>query len=108
MAVKCEEARASALLAALSADAPPLIRTRGVSGAKAKIGRLSRHVAQEAIQLHGAIGFSQEMPIGAWFRRLYAFENSLGSTADHLHRYADAATHPDILAGNLLRERGAA
>jgi alkylation response protein AidB-like acyl-CoA dehydrogenase len=108
MAVKCEEARASALLAALSADAPPLIRTRGVSGAKAKIGKLSRQVAQEAIQLHGAIGFSQEMPIGTWFRRLYAFEHSLGSTADHLQRYAAIATHPDILGGNLLRERGAA
>lgn len=105
MAVKCQEARASALLAALSVDASPVLRIRGVSGAKAKIGKVSRHVAQEAIQLHGAIGFSEEMPIGAWFRRLYAFENSFGSTADHLARYASVITLPEVLDNGLLRAR---
>jgi len=103
MAVKCEEARASALLATLSVDAPKLLRVRGVSGAKAKIGRVSRTVAQEAIQLHGAMGISEEMPIGTWFKRLYAFENTFGSTADHIHRYAAAAMTPEILESNLLR-----
>lgn len=108
MAVKCQEARASALLAALSAEAPKTLRLRGVSGAKAKIGKASRHVAQEAIQLHGAIGFSEEMPIGGWFRRLYAFENTFGSTDDHLRRYASVMTLPEILNGNLLRDPEAA
>jgi alkylation response protein AidB-like acyl-CoA dehydrogenase len=108
MAVKCQEARASALLAALSVDAPDALRIRGVSGAKAKIGKVSRHVAQEAIQLHGAIGFSEEMLIGAWFRRLYAFENTFGSTEDHLQRYASIMTLPEILNGNLLRDPEAA
>jgi len=103
MAVKCQEARASALLAALSADAPRPARIRGVSGAKAKIGRISRHVAQEAIQLHGAMGFSEEMPIGTWFKRLYAFENQFGSTADHLARYGAVIREPETLAGSLLR-----
>ncbi|WP_309083554.1 acyl-CoA dehydrogenase [Chelativorans sp.] len=104
MAVKCEEARASALLATLSVDAPRTIRIRAVSGAKAKVGRASRHVAQEAIQLHGAMGYSEEMPVGSWFRRLYAFENSFGSTAEHLARYGAIVRDPAVLAGGLLRE----
>jgi len=103
MAVKCQEARASALLAMLSADAPRPARIRGVSGAKARIGKAARHVAQEAIQLHGAMGFSEEMPVGTWFRRLYAFENQFGSTAEHLARYGAVIRDPETLAGSLLR-----
>lgn len=108
MAVKCEEARASALLATLSVDAPRPTRIRAVSGAKAKIGKVSRHVSQEAIQLHGAMGFSEEMPVGSWFRRLYAFENMFGSTAEHLARYGAIIRDPAILSSSLLREPGSA
>ncbi|KAB1083332.1 acyl-CoA dehydrogenase [Neorhizobium galegae] len=104
MAVKCQEARGSALLATLSVDAPRPMRIRGVSGARAKIGKISRSVAQEAIQLHGAMGFSEEMPIGAWFRRLYAIENTFGTTADHLKRYGEIIRDPAMLSGSLLRE----
>jgi alkylation response protein AidB-like acyl-CoA dehydrogenase len=104
MAVKCQEARGSALLATLSVDAPRPMRIRGVSGARAKIGKVSRSVAQEAIQLHGAMGFSEEMPIGAWFRRLYAIENTFGTTADHLNRYGEIIRDPSMLSGSLLRE----
>ncbi|KAA9384257.1 acyl-CoA dehydrogenase [Neorhizobium galegae] len=104
MAVKCQEARGSALLATLSLDAPRPMRIRGVSGARAKIGKVSRSVAQEAIQLHGAMGFSEEMPVGAWFRRLYAIENTFGTTADHLKRYGEIVRDPAVLSGSLLRE----
>ncbi|MFB9948743.1 acyl-CoA dehydrogenase family protein [Rhizobium puerariae] len=104
MAVKCQEARASALLATLSVDASRAMRIRGVSGARAKIGKVSRVVAQEAIQLHGAMGFSEEMPVGAWFRRLYAIENTFGTTADHLKRYGEVIGDPAVLSGSLLRE----
>lgn len=104
MAVKCQEARGSALLATLSVDAPRPTRVRGVSGARAKIGKVSRSVAQEAIQLHGAMGFSEEMPVGAWFRRLYAIENTFGTTADHLKRYGEIVRDPAVLSGSLLRE----
>ena len=103
MAVKCQEARGAALLATLSVDAPPAMRIRGVSGARAKVGKVSRSVAQEAIQLHGAMGFSEEMPIGAWFRRLYAIENTFGTTADHLKRYGETIRDTDVLSGSLLR-----
>lgn len=103
MAVKLEEARGAALLAALGLDGDAAMRARAVSGARAKIGRLSRLLAHEAIQLHGAMGMTEELPVGTWFRRLFAFENRWGSTALHLRRYGAALGEPGVLAGSLLR-----
>lgn len=103
MAVKRDEARGSALLAALSLTLSPRDRARAVSGARAKIGRLSRQVAHEAIQLHGAMGVSEEMPLGLWLRRLFAFENTWGHTDAHLARYADLMADPALREEGLLR-----
>ncbi len=103
MAVKCHEARASALLATLSTELDGARRTRGIAGAKAKIGRASRHVAQEAIQIHGALGVSEESPVGAWFKRLYLFETLFGTTAQHLARYAALMKEPGESSASLLR-----
>ena len=102
MAIKCETAQASALLAALSLERPRDFRVRCVSGAKMKVGREARHVAQEAIQLHGAMGVSEEMPVGQWFKRLFVFENSFGSTAYHLQRFRQVTATPGMIAGGLL------
>lgn len=107
MAVLSAQARAAALFAALSVDAPAPLRIRAVSGARVTVGRAARKVAQESIQLHGAIGYSEDLPVGGWFRRLYAFENTLGSTAEHQRRHAAVAMAPDMLGG-LLRAPGAA
>lgn len=102
MANRCETARASALLATLSLTGPRDFRVRSVSGAKMKIGRESRLVAQEAIQLHGAMGISEEMPIGQWFKRLFVIENSFGSTAYHAQRYRRTMTASPLNASSLL------
>lgn len=104
MAVKCREAQASAQLATLSVDAEPATRIRGVSGAKAKIGQVSRNVAHEAIQLHGAIGFSAELPVGLWFKRLFVFEATFGSTQYHRARYGKLMRDPALLSSSLLAD----
>lgn len=104
MKVKEEEARASCLFATLSLDGPAERRARACSGAKAKIGRAARAVSQEAIQLHGAIGTTDELPIGGYVKRLIAYEILFGSTRDHLHRYAGMITNPDLAREGLLVE----
>ena len=75
MKVREEEARASCLFATLSLDGPADNRARAVSGAKAKIGRNSRFVAQNAIQTHGAIGTTDELALGAYAKRLHGLRN---------------------------------
>jgi hypothetical protein len=91
MAIACEEARSLALLAALRADAEPALRARAASGAKAKIGKAARFVAEQAVQLHGGMGVTEELEIGAYLKRILAIEIAFGSTAHHLRRYASLA-----------------
>jgi alkylation response protein AidB-like acyl-CoA dehydrogenase len=104
MKVKEEEARASCLFATLSLDGPADRRARACSGAKAKIGRMARAVSQEAIQLHGAIGTTDELPIGGYVKRLIAYEILFGSTRAHLNRYAGMITDPDVAKQGPLLE----
>jgi alkylation response protein AidB-like acyl-CoA dehydrogenase len=104
MRVREEEARASCLFATLSLDGAAGQRRRAVSGAKAKIGRNGRFVAQNAIQTHGAIGTTQELPLGAYAKRLMAFEMQYGSTREHLRRYGALIADPALASAGLLLE----
>jgi alkylation response protein AidB-like acyl-CoA dehydrogenase len=104
MRVAEEEARASCLLATLSLDSAADRRSRAVSGAKAKIGRNSRFVAQNAIQTHGAIGTTEELPLGAYAKRLMAYEILFGSTREHLRRYGALIADPARASAGLLLE----
>ena len=100
--IKEEEARAAALFATLSLDGAPDVRERAVCGAKAKIGRCARFVHQDAIQLHGAIGTTDELALGGYAKRLIAYELLLGSTREHLRRYGAMIANPQIAATGLL------
>jgi alkylation response protein AidB-like acyl-CoA dehydrogenase len=102
MKVKEEEARASCLFATLSLDGPADRRTRAVVGAKAKIGRASRSVAQEAIQIHGAIGTTDELSVGGYVKRLLSYEMNFGTTREHLRRYGAIISDPDTASQGLL------
>jgi alkylation response protein AidB-like acyl-CoA dehydrogenase len=88
MAMQCDEARSMALRAALMAGAEPVARSRAASGAKAKIGKCARFVAEQAVQLHGAMGVTEELDIGAYFKRLLAFDTLFGGSAHHYRRHA--------------------
>ena len=88
MAMQCDEARSMALRAALMADAEPVARGRAASGAKAKIGKCARYVAEQSVQLHGAMGVTEELDIGSYFKRLLAFDTLFGGSAHHYRRYA--------------------
>jgi alkylation response protein AidB-like acyl-CoA dehydrogenase len=104
MKVREEEARASCLFATLSLDGPAANRSRAVSGAKAKIGRNARFVAQNAIQTHGAIGTTDELALGAYAKRLMAYEMLFGSTREHLRRYTAMIADPKVASAGLLIE----
>jgi len=88
MAMQCDEARSMALRAALMVDAEPTARSRAASGAKAKIGKCARFVAEQSVQLHGAMGVTEELDIGSYFKRLVAFDTLFGGSAHHYRRHA--------------------
>jgi alkylation response protein AidB-like acyl-CoA dehydrogenase len=83
MYVSLELARSMCFYAAMSiADGnfDPIIAAR----AKLQICRSGRHIAQEAIQLHGGIGVTAEYPVGHYAARLTAINQTLGSADDQL------------------------
>ena len=63
------------------------------SGAKSKIGYAAKFVADQAVQLHGGMGMSDELNIGHFFKRISSINIQFGDPAYHVLRYAqiDAA-----------------
>lgn len=88
MYMELQQASAAVLLAILNLDAEPAVRARTVSAAKATVGRAARFIGQNAVQLHGGMGMTEELAIGHYFKRLTAVQNEFGSTDYHVTRYA--------------------
>lgn len=88
MHMELEQAVSAAYLAVLNLDADPDVRARAVSAAKATVGRAARFVGQNAVQLHGGMGMTEELAIGHYFKRLTAIQYEFGCTDFHRTRYA--------------------
>ncbi|MFI5783625.1 acyl-CoA dehydrogenase family protein [Nocardia sp. NPDC051570] len=93
MHLELEQAIAATYLVTLKLDAAPADRARAAAAAKATIGRAARFLGQHAVQLHGAMGMTEELAVGHYFKRLTAIENEWGPTDLHIARYA-ALTRP--------------
>lgn len=92
MYLELEQSVAAVYLAVLNLDADPETRARSVSAAKVTIGRAARFIGQNAVQLHGGMGMTEELAIGHYFKRLTAIQYEFGSTDHHLARYAKLTT----------------
>lgn len=90
MLMHVELARSMAILAALSLDREPRERALNIAAAKAKIGESGRFVGQQAVQLHGAIGLTEEYKVGHAFKRLTAIDALFGDADHHLDMIAEA------------------
>ncbi|MFI9506862.1 acyl-CoA dehydrogenase family protein [Nocardia sp. NPDC052566] len=91
MYIELEQSIAATHLAIHSLQATPTARAKAVSAAKVTIARAARHLGQNAVQLHGAMGMTEELPIGHYFKRLTALESEYGTRDHHLARYATLA-----------------
>ncbi len=91
MFIHCEQSRSMAYLASVkvqSQDAKE--RKRTVSAAKIQIGRSGRTISQEAIQMHGGMGVSNELAAGHYAKRLTMINATLGDVDHHCERFASA------------------
>jgi alkylation response protein AidB-like acyl-CoA dehydrogenase len=99
MLIHAEQARSITYLAAAryaSADADE--RRRAISAAKARVGQAARFVGQQAVQLHGGMGMTNEVAAAHWFKRLSIIETTLGDVDHHLARFASLPSFADIEA----------
>lgn len=86
MAVKCIEAQAACELATLRLKQDAGGGPEAAAIAMSNVGRAARYVSQEAVQLHGAMGVCEELPVAATFRLLLAFtQGGSGPAASGLH-----------------------
>ena len=90
MYVAQEQARSMACLACSKVDSPADAkdRARAISAAKIKIADNARLISQEAIQLHGGMGMTEEMKVSHTFRRLTMIAQQFGDADHHLARFA--------------------
>lgn len=94
MSIHAEEARSITLAAILASDEAErsgnaLARRRAAAAARAKVGLGARRVAEEAIQLHGGMGVTDELTVGAYLRRQMALDAMFGPAEEHLRRHAE-------------------
>ena len=88
MLMHVEQARSMSFLAAMhAASTDAKERRRAVSAAKVTVGQACRYVGQQAVQLHGGMGVTDELMVSHCFKRLMAIELSLGDTEHHLERF---------------------
>lgn len=66
-------------------------RTKAASGAKVQIGKAGRFVGQQAVQLHGGMGMTDELNVGHYFKRLTMMDTLFGNVDHHLKRFTNAA-----------------
>jgi alkylation response protein AidB-like acyl-CoA dehydrogenase len=89
MLIHLEQARSMSYLAALRCTDPDLKeRARTLSAAKVVIGQAGRYVGQQAVQLHGGMGMTEELKVSHLFKRLTAAQLMFGDSDTHLQRYA--------------------
>jgi len=90
MVIAAEQARSMACLACAKVDGEKDARERArlISAAKVKIADACRHVSQEAIQLHGGMGMTEELKVSHSFRRLTMIAQQFGDAEHHLARFA--------------------
>lgn len=88
MFMQYQQASSMATLAAVKvASGDAAERRRTVSAAKARVGQAAKFVGQQAVQLHGGMGVTNELPAAHHFKRLSMIEQTLGDTDYHLARF---------------------
>lgn len=90
MHIALEESRAMAGYGAFALSMPDASqRRKALSAVKIQIGKAARLIGQEAIQMHGAIGTTEECAASHYFKRLTAIELTFGNTSFHERRFAE-------------------
>ncbi len=90
MFIECQLARSIVIMAAMKLDGGESVaeKAKAVSAAKSRIGKAIRKVSQEAIQIHGGIGMTEELDVGHLFKLVTAAEIMFGNTDYHTERFA--------------------
>ncbi|MCB1511098.1 MAG: acyl-CoA dehydrogenase, partial [Hyphomicrobiaceae bacterium] len=88
----------AALKTATAPDVPPRARTLAASSIKARAAEVAHEMTNECIQLHGAIGYTDEYDLSLYANRSLAIAPFLGTAADHRRRYGSLKQQAGVSA----------
>ncbi|MCZ4299379.1 acyl-CoA dehydrogenase family protein [Henriciella marina] len=88
MFMEHEQSISMTYMATLKLDEDEVTRKKAVSAAKVRIGQGGRFVGQEAIQIHGGMGMTDELAVGHYFKRLTMIDSEYGNVDYHMRRYS--------------------
>ncbi|AHD10816.1 acyl-CoA dehydrogenase family protein [Phaeobacter gallaeciensis] len=91
MLIEVEQARSAVINAAGHLGDTPQTRDRHIAAARNLIGRTGRHIAEEAIQLHGGIAMTAEYELAHIAKRIVMAEHRFGDADTQLERFIDLA-----------------
>ncbi len=91
MYLKVEETRSLLLNAAIAVDQDSPGRAAACAALKVKLAEAGRHVSQEAVQLHGGIGMTDELAVGHHYKRLMLLGRLYGDENHYLQKYVGLA-----------------
>jgi len=84
MKMQLELARSMSYYASLQLEQPAEQRRRAIARARVQLGQSMRYVGQQAVQLHGGIGVTDEYIVSHQFKKLTQLEMTYGDTLHHL------------------------
>jgi alkylation response protein AidB-like acyl-CoA dehydrogenase len=89
MFIETELAKSTSIMASIKADDPDEVeRKTAISTAKVQLAVSGRFVTQQAIQLLGGIGVTDEHDVGLYFKRMHVLNALFGDEEHHLARFA--------------------
>ncbi|HEY1962064.1 MAG TPA: acyl-CoA dehydrogenase family protein [Rhizomicrobium sp.] len=87
MFINYEQSVSITLMATLKLHESATERKKAASAAKVQIGRAGRFVGQQAVQIHGGMGMTDELNVGHYFKRLTMLDTLYGNVDHHLKRH---------------------
>ena len=96
MKMQLELARSMSYYASLKLNAPAPERRAAMARAKYQLGVSMRFVGQQAVQLHGGIGVTDDYIVSHYFKKLTQLELSFGDT---LHQLGEVSARMQDTAG---------
>lgn len=89
MFMAAEQAASMTYMVTLKLDEADKARKQAASAAKVQIGKAGKLISQDAVQIHGGMGMTDELNVGHFFKRVTMIESQFGNTDWHLRRYTD-------------------
>lgn len=89
MFMAAEQATSMTYMLTLKLDEADKARKLAASAAKVQVGKAGKLVSQDAVQIHGGMGMTDELNVGHFFKRVTMIESQFGNTDWHLRRYTE-------------------